>query len=314
MTRTAERPATHRLAGDRPDRRVAAHRAGQPRWLPLPYLLPAFAVYAAFLLFPIGRAVQLSLYEWDGLSASRFVGFANYAEVLTDASLRATFGHALVLMVFYAAIPVAVGLVLAAILTRARVRGLGFFRTVVFLPQVIAMVVVAVAWRGIYGPDGSLNEALSLVGLGGLTRGWLGDYTFALPAVGVIGTWVETGLVTVLLMAGMSRISRELYEAARLDGAGPVREFFAVTLPAVRGEIAVALTLTIIAALKTFDLVYVTTRGGPGNSTSVPSYEVYHQAFELGEVGSAATVAVVLTILIFVINLVVNRTADQEQA
>ncbi len=302
------------MAGHRPGRRVAAHRVGQPRWLPLPYLLPAFAVYAAFLLFPIGRAIQLSLYEWDGLSASKFVGLANYKDVLTDANLRATFGHALLLMVFYAAIPVGVGFVLAAILTRAKVRGLGFFRTVVFLPQVVAMVVVAVAWRGIYGPDGSLNKALSLIGLGGLTRGWLGDYTFALPAVGFIGTWVETGLVTVLLMAGMSRISNELYEAARLDGAGPVREFFAVTLPAVRGEIAVALTLTIIAALKTFDLVYITTRGGPGNSTSVPSYEVYRRAFQLGNVGSAATVAVVLTILIFVINLVVNRTADQEQA
>ena len=92
----------------------------------------------------------------------------------------------------------------------------------------------------------------------------------------------------MLLLAGMGRIPRELYEAARLDGAGPVREFFAVTLPSVRGEIAVALTLTVIAALRTFDLVYVTTRGGPGHETTVPSYEVYHQAFELGRVGSAA--------------------------
>ena len=93
------------------------------------------------------------------------------------------------------------------------------------------MVVVAVAWRRIYAPDGTLNALLSAVGLGSLTRGWLGDYTLALPAVGFIGTWFETGLVTVLLLAGMGRISGELYEAARLDGAGPVREFLAVTLP-----------------------------------------------------------------------------------
>ena len=104
----------------------------------------------------------------------------------------------------------------------------------------------------------------------------------------------------MLLLAGMGRISGELYEAARLDGAGPVREFLAVTLPSVRGEIAVALTLTVIAALRTFDLVYVTTRGGPGNSTSVPSYEVYHRAFELGQVGSAAAIGVCLTVIIFV--------------
>jgi raffinose/stachyose/melibiose transport system permease protein len=310
LTATIERDTARRAKAPK---RTPARRAGQPRWLPLPYLLPAFAVYAAFLLYPLGRAVQVSLYDWDGLTRATFVGVANYVDVFTDTDLRAAFGHALELMVFYAAIPVALGLVLAAILNRAKVRGLGFFRTVVFLPQVIAMVVVAVAWRGIYGPDGSLNEALSLLGLGGLARGWLGDYVFALPAVGIIGIWVEIGLVTILLMAGMSRISPALYEAARLDGAGPVREFFAVTLPAVRGEIAVALTLTIIAALKTFDLVYVTTRGGPGHSTSVPSYEVYHRAFEIGQVGSAAAVAVTLTILIFVINLVVNRIAGQEK-
>ena len=219
---------------------------------------------------------------------------------MQDQGLRAAFGHALVLMVFYALVPLVVGLGLASILNRAKVRGLGFFRTVVFLPQVVAMVVVAVAWRRIYAPDGTLNSLLSAVGLGSLTRGWLGDYTLALPAVGFIGTWFETGLVTVLLLAGMGRISGELYEAARLDGAGPVREFFTVTLPSVRGEIAVALTLTV-------DRRAADLRPGlrhhprrPGNGTSVPSYEVYHRAFELGQVGSAAAIGVCLTVIIFV--------------
>ena len=122
---------------------------------------------------------------------------------------------------------------------------------------------------------------------------------------------MSTGLVTVLLMAGMSRIPREQYEAARLDGAGPFREFFAITLPSVRGEITVTLTLTIVAALKTFDLVYVTTSGGPGTSTSVPSYEVYRRAFELGEVGAAAAVGIVLTVIVFGINWAVNRIGDR---
>ena len=294
-----------------PARRRSPHR---PRLLPFAYVAPAFVVYAAFLLYPLGRSVHLSLYEWDGLTLGTFVGLANYVDVLTDDDLRAAFGHALMLIVFYALVPLALGLALAALLTRARVRGLPFFRTVVFLPQVVAMVVVAVAWRRIYAPDGPLNQALSAVGLGGLARGWLGDYAFALPAVGIVGTWVQTGLVTVLLMAGMSRISRELYEAVRLDGAGPVREFCTVTLPAVRGEIAVALTLTIIAALKTFDLVYVTTSGGPGNATSVPAYEVYRRAFQLGQVGSAAAVAVTLTALIFLVNLGVTRLGDRRQS
>ncbi|WP_327085030.1 sugar ABC transporter permease [Nonomuraea sp. NBC_01738] len=284
---------------------------GEPRRVAYLFILPAFAVYAAFLLYPIGRAVQLSLYDWDGLSLGTWVGLDNYVAIVRDEGLRAAFWHALVLMVFYALVPLVIGLTLAAVLNHAKVRGLGFFRTVVFLPQVVAMVVVAVAWRRVYAPDGTLNDILSALGLDGLTRGWLGDYTFALPAVGVVGTWFETGLVTVLLLAGMSRVPLELYEAARLDGAGAVREFFSVTLPSVRGEIAVALTLTVIAALRTFDLVYVTTRGGPGNSTSVPSYEVYHRAFGLGQVGSAAAIGVVLTVLIFAVSFAVNRVADR---
>lgn len=305
---TARRGGTVPVSGpSRPRRRQRSP------WVPWAYLLPALAVYAAFLLYPLVRSAQLSLYEWDGLTLGTFVGFQNYAEVLTNPDLRGSFGHTLVLIGFYAVLPVLLGLPLAGLLTRAKVRGLAFFRTVVFLPQVVAMVVVAVAWRRIYDPDGPLNDVLRAVGLDSLARGWLGDYTLALPAVGLIGTWVQLGLVTVLLMAGMSRIPTERYEAARLDGAGPVREFFAVTLPAVRGEVAVALTLTIIAALKTFDLIYVTTAGGPGNSTAVPSYEVYRRAFKLGEVGSAAAVAIVLTVLIFAISLVVNRIADDRE-
>lgn len=293
----------------RPDRRRWHSRFGATPYL---FLAPAFVVYAVFLLYPLGRAVQISLYDWDGLSLATFVGLDNYAVVLTDPQLRGAFGHALVLIGFFSLLPVCLGLVLAALLVRARVRGLAFFRTVVFLPQVIAMVVVAVAWRQIYAPTGELNSLLEMIGLGSLTRAWLGDFTWTLPAVGLVGTWVSTGLVTVLLMAGMARVPGELYEAATLDGAGAVRQFFAVSVPSVRAEVVVALTLTIIAALKTFDLVYVTTRGGPGTATTVPSYEVYRQAFQAGNVGLATAVAIVLTVLVFAINVVVNRVGERE--
>lgn len=294
------------------DRR-ASRRSGRSRtaWVPLAYLAPAALLYGLFLLFPLGRAAQFSFFEWDGLGQSTFVGFANYVALVQDEQLREAFLHAFVLIFFYAVLPLAIGLLLAALLTRAQVRGLGFFRTIIFLPQVIAMVVVAVTWRQIYAPDGPLNGFLRAIGLGDLARPWLGDYTFTLPAVGLIGSWVSLGLVTVLLMAGMSRIPPELFESARIDGAGPFREFFAITLPSVRGEITVALTLTIVAALKTFDLVYVTTSGGPGTSTTVPSYEVYRRAFQLGEVGAATAVGVALTIVVFAINFVVNRIGDK---
>lgn len=279
-------------------------------WVPYAYLAPALLLYGGFLLVPLGRAVQFSFTDWDGLGESTFIGLDNYVAIVHDERLREAFRHAFVLIIFFSILPVVFGLVLAALLTRSRVRGLGFFRTVIFLPQVIAMVVVAVTWRQIYAPNGPLNGLLRLVGLDSLARPWLGDYTWTLPAVGLIGSWVSTGLVTVLLMAGMSRISGDLYEAARLDGAGAVREFFAITLPSVRGEIVVALTLTIIAALKTFDLVYVTTSGGPGTSTTVPSYEVYRRAFEVGDVGGAAAVGITLTLVVFAITAVVNRIGD----
>lgn len=273
-------------------------------------------VYGLFMLYPLGRVVVLSLYRWDGLGTGQWVGLQNYRTTFTDPRLVAAFVHAMVLIVFYALIPLVIGLVLASLLARPKahgVRGIGFFRTVVFLPQVIAMVVLAIAWRQIYAPDGLLNTVLRAVGLGALTRSWLGDFSTALVAVGLIGTWVSTGLVTVLLMSGIAGIPQDYYEAATLDGAGWFRRFRYITVPGVRAEILVSLTLTIIAALKTFDLVYMTTSGGPGTSTTVPSYEVYNQAFRLGSVGTASSLAVVLTVVIFVINLVINMLGERER-
>ncbi|WP_370585711.1 carbohydrate ABC transporter permease [Tessaracoccus sp. MC1627] len=286
---------------------VVRHRA-----TPYLYLLPAFLVYGAFMLFPLIRAAQFSLYDWPGFGPSTFVGLGNYVDLLGDERFLAAIQHALILIIFYSILPLIVGLVLAAILRRGQVRGLGFFRVAIFMPQVIALVVVAVAWHQIYSPRGILNDGLAAIGLGHLARGWLGDPNLALPAVGMIGFWLQTGLVMLLLLAGMGRIPGDLFEAARLDGAGPVSEFFAITLPSVRGEITTALVLTIIAALKTFDLVYVTTSGGPGTATTVPSYEVYNRAFNLKMVGSASAVAIVLTILVFVINVAISRIGEEK--
>ncbi|GAA0659339.1 sugar ABC transporter permease [Streptomyces samsunensis] len=287
---------------------------GEPRAIGYLYILPALIVYAVFLLYPFGQSVWLSFVHWDGLTVATPAGFDNYRALFSDPSLRAPFLHALLLLVFYAALPVAIGLLLAAVMSRVRVRGMTFFRTVLFLPQVLALIVVGVAWRSILAPDGLLNDTLRAVGLGGLARPWLGDYTWALPAVGVIGTWVGTGLCMVLFLAGAQRIPRELYEAARMDGAGPLREFLTVTLPGLRPQIAVALTLTIVAGLRNFDLIYITTSGGPGNATSVPAYEVYHRAFETNQVGSAAAVGVGLTVLIFVLTVTVSRLVEGRRA
>lgn len=296
------------LGGTRPE----ARPPGEPRRVGYLYVLPAFLVFAGFVLVPLGHAFYLSLWHWDGLTAGTWAGLDNYVDVVSDPALRSAFGHALVLLIFYAALPVCIGLVIAGLVARAQVRGLTFFRTIIFLPQVIAMVVVAVMWRMIYDPEnGALNELLRAVGLGSVTQSWLGDFNVALPAVGAVATWVYYGLAMVLLTAGVQKIPSSLYDAARVDGAGPVREFFAVTLPGLRGEIAVALTLTTIFALRNFDLVYITTKGGPGDATTVPSFEVYDRAFQTGQVGSAAAIGISLAAIIFAISLLINRTAER---
>lgn len=280
------------------------------RWAPYLYLLPALALYGGFLLAPVIQTGVFSLYDWPGFGPSTFVGLGNYQALLGDERFFAALGHALYLILFYSILPLIVGLVLAAVLRRGQVKGMGFFRVIIFMPQVIALVVVAVAWRQIYRPNGALNSLLGMVGIES-DKGWLGDPKLALTMVGIIGFWISVGLVMLLLLAGMNRIPNDLYEAARLDGAGPIHEFFAVTLPAVKAEISTSLVLTIIAALKTFDLIYMTTSGGPGTATTVPSFEVYKRAFQLKEIGSASAVAIVLALLVFVINIFVSRIGEE---
>jgi raffinose/stachyose/melibiose transport system permease protein len=277
------------------------------------YVAPAFLVFAAFLGAPVVQTVQYSFYDWDGLGKATVAGLSNYVAVFDDERLRDSFLHAGVLMLFYAAAPVLIALFLSALISRAHaMRSMSFFRTVLFLPQVIATVVIATIWISIYSHDGLLNQTLRLLGLESLSRVWLGDHTFALIAIGLVGTWLNIGLCLVLFLSGIGNIAPELFEAARLDGAGRAREFIAITLPSLRGQIAVALTLTVVSALKTFDLVFITTRGGPGNATTVPAFEAYNRAFNTGQVGLASAIAVVLTVVIVVLTVSISRIAPRE--
>jgi raffinose/stachyose/melibiose transport system permease protein len=282
------------------DRARARKRApGEPRNVAWLYILPGLLFYVLFTLAPLVHTVELSFFDWDGLTVGHYIGLANYREAFSDPLVRDSFKHSAELIVFYALLPVALGLLLTAILTRHPVRGFTFFRTALFLPQMIAGVVVAQAWVWIYADNGPLNELLRDVGLGSLARPWLGDFSWALPAVGGIGTWVTYGLCMVLFIAGAQSIPQSLYDAARVDGAGAVREFFAVTLPALRNQVVVAFVLTTINALRSFDIIYNATSGGPGTTTYVPSFYMYRNAFVFNRVGYAAAIAVILTAAIF---------------
>jgi raffinose/stachyose/melibiose transport system permease protein len=265
-------------------------------WL---FVLPALVAYGAFVLWPVVQTFKYSLYQWDGVLPARWVGLANFKTVFTDPELTAVLKHAFELMIFFSLIPVVLGLVVATVMNRIASRRVGgAARAVLFLPQVVPLVAAGIAWNWVLSSTGVVNQGLRLVGLGGVTRAWLGDFGTALPAVGVIGAWVLLGLCTVLLLAGMSKIDPALYEAAQLDGAGPVREFFSITLPSLRQEIGVCVTITVIAALSAFDIVYIATRGGPGNQTMVPGLEIYQLAFFNRQVGVASALAVVLMLLV----------------
>ncbi len=292
MTRPAGARSVHR----RPVARKLRGTRGLVGWL---LVAPAFAFYAVFVLRPIALTFQYSLYEWDGIGPSTWVGAANYGRVFTDRDLFESLVNAFQLIVFFSAVPVVLGLAVAATIRRIAASRLALVaRTVLFLPQVIPLVAAGIAWSWLLASTGVVNQLLSLVGLGGVTRAWLGDFATALPAVGMIGAWVLLGLCTLLLLAGMSKIDPALYEAARLDGAGPWREFVSITIPSLRQEIAVCVTVTVIAALASFDIVYISTQGGPGNTTMVPGLQIFYLAFADREVGTASALAMVLMILV----------------
>lgn len=282
------------------DRREDARRSSVGRgrvraWL---YVLPALAVYVAFAIYPAVTTLSFSFLNWDGIRAATWAGVANFVRVFTEPLLLGAIQHSLVLIIFFTIIPIMVGLLMTSLLLGKVRKGMTFFRTVYFLPQVLPMVAVGTTWRWIYTENGVINQFLSSVGLDGITRSWLGDYDFALIALGFIGTWAMSGLCMVLFLSGAQKIDPALYEAAKLDGAGPFWQFRSVTLPGVRSEITIAAVITTIAALASFDLVFVTTNGGPGGQTNVPALLVYRLAFNEGDVGGASALAIVLTAIV----------------
>lgn len=296
-----------RVAGAHRRRSRDAGALGESRALPYVLLLPGLAFYAAFVLVPIVMTLSLSLFRWDGLTTPVFVWVSNFGKVLGDANARGTFMTALWFVVFQGVGPVLMALLLTVAMTRGRIRGMSFFRLIFFVPYTLALAVVAIAWRWLLALDGSFNMIVGAILGDGAQRAWLGDFTWAMPALGIMGAWVNFGFVLVLLLAGAQRIPRDLYDQARVDGAGVWREFLSVTLPGLRYELGVAFTMTVIFALRMFDLPLMTTRGGPGYATTTPSLWMYRSVFLDGEVGIGSAFAVLLTAEILVAVAIILR-------
>jgi len=272
------------------------------------YVLPALTLYAAFVFLPILAALGLSFSDWNGISAPVWVGLGNYSNLFADSRFYLSLRNNAVLMLFYCLVPLTAGIVLAAVVWNLRQREQLALRTFFFLPYIMPTAVLGIIWAWLYNPAfGPINRILRGVGLGDLALPWLGDFTFVLPAVGVVASWYFFGFCMVIFLTGMQRIDPSLFDAARVDGASPRKVFFFVTLPLLLPEIRVVLLLTVIASIKSFDLIFTMTRGGPANATLVPNIYMYQLGFELNRFGYAAAVAIIGAVLIFTVNYLIHR-------
>ncbi len=276
------------------------------------FVLPALLMYAFFVLLPLVLTVYYSFYRWNGVGPMTWVGLKNYLTVFEVPDLLGTISNAFWLVVFFSFIPVGLGLVVASVIHRVATGRFGSAaRTVLFLPQVIPLVAAGIIWGWLLALPGLINQILKAVGLSPLTRAWLGDFSWALPSVGVIGIWVLLGFCIVLLGTGMTKVDPALYESARIDGASWFNEFISITVPLLRYEIGVCLTVTVIAALAAFDIVYVSTAGGPGNSTAVPGIQIYILAFTQRSIGLASALAVLLMVLVVIVIVPIQRLSRE---
>jgi raffinose/stachyose/melibiose transport system permease protein len=320
VTVTAERDARAVGKHDHSGPRRPRNRPRNPYAL---FLLPGVLAFLAVIVVPFLMNTGVSFTDWQGVGTPEWSGLANYREMMDDADFWASFRHSLFMVVAMAAVPTAVGLVLAAALFDhiAKHHGskvVAVLRACFYLPQVLPIAVAGIVWSWILAPEnGSLNELLDAVGLGSWQQDWLGDPDLALWSVMGVMVWVQLGFPLVVFMAGLGRVDPQLYEAAELDGAGWWRRFRHITLPQIRPEIHVVLLWCTIAALKVFGAVYVLTKGGPGGATNVPSYFSFTTFFEKTQVGYGAAISTVLTVIILALALIglglQTRAEDAEE-
>ncbi len=274
------------------------------RWRTWVWVLPAVILLVVFVYYPIVDNIRLSLFSWSAFSAKpTFVGLDNYRTAATDP----VFWHSMLNNTLFAVtsliFQVGFSLVLAAVLeefVHQRLRGL--LRTIYFIPAAISITVSGILFSFIYNPQiGLLNSALSALGLDSWTHAWLGEQGTAMWSIIAMSQWQSFGYTAVLFVVAIQRVPREFYEAAKVDGAGPVRSFFTVTVPLVREMTTLIIILTISGAFLVFNEVMVMTAGGPSNSSQVLGTWLYRNAFMNDDMGYAAAIATVIFVITFVI-------------
>ncbi|MFC4243181.1 carbohydrate ABC transporter permease [Gryllotalpicola reticulitermitis] len=266
------------------------------------YLLPAVVLYVVLFIYPFIQTAISSFTSWDGITKPVFVGVANYVQLFQDQVLMSGILRILIWAALAVVFKVGLGLVFAAML-RDRLKGYSFFTSVFFFPVVISSSAMSLIFSLMYDKDiGLINQTLHAVGLGFLEHAWLSDPHTAFFAAIAVPIYQDIGFFLVIFLAALQDIPNEYYESARIDGAGPIKSFFLVTLPLSLGSLRVCIVLAVTSAFKTFDYIFLLTAGGPGNSTQVPATWMYLQTFQSFKYGYGAAIAM----LIFVMSMVVS--------
>jgi raffinose/stachyose/melibiose transport system permease protein len=264
--------------------------------------VPALLVFAFVVLIPSARGVYYAFTDWDGLDPDfAFIGLDNFATMASDADALQAVWHTLLIAVAITVIQNGLGLLLA-LGVNSLIKTRNVLRVLLFAPAVVTPIVTAYLWRNLLGPDGAVNSLLGAVGLGSWRQDWLGDPQLALWMIVLVVVWQFAGYSMVIFLAGLQSIPREIYEAAAIDGSGPVRRFWSIVRPLLAPAITINLMLSIIGGIKLFDQVYALTGGGPGHATDTISTLIYKDAFTLGEFGYSIALAVVLTVIVAVIS------------
>jgi multiple sugar transport system permease protein/raffinose/stachyose/melibiose transport system permease protein len=293
MTATLTAPAVAPPAAAGPRRR----RRTLPPTL-LAFVLVPLLVETLWVFWPAIQGVYLSFTNWDGASPAVMVGFGNYAEMVGDPTFGKAFLDTVIWLVVFGGLSALGGLGMALLLLKER-RGVGFYRAALFTPVVFSLVATALIWQAIYQPDGLVNTVLGALGLDGWQHSWLSDANTALYAVIVPALWRQIGYIMVLYLAGLKGIDPTLYEAATVDGAGRWQQFTRITLPQLSSVNSVVLSVIIIDSLRSFDVVWALTRGGPYHSSELLSTYMYSTAFQSLRLGYASALAVVIFVLAF---------------
>jgi multiple sugar transport system permease protein len=289
MTTTQVRP------GHKRNRRKAAITG----WL---FILPVIFGIFAFQIGPIFISLFASFTSWDGLTSPKFVGGSNYTNMVKDPLFGQTLRNTLLFVVGAIPLTVVIALILAVLLQSRGLKGRAFFRTAYFTPYVTSSVAIGLVWFQLYAPHGILNDGLSKVGIAG--PAWLSDTFWAMPAVIIVAVWQGVGYPMVILISGLQGIDATLYEAASLDRASTWRQFWSITLPMLTPQLFFVLITQFIASFQIFAIIFVMTKGGPGNATNVIIYYLYQNAFTFGRLGYASAMAWFLFLVIGLVTFV----------